>query len=398
MILPWSNRAGIYVHIPFCKKKCPYCDFYSITDLKQLDSFVRAAIKEIELLQVATPSVDTVYFGGGTPSLLNPEHILSILDAVRRKFAFQDDVEFTLEVNPGTITRQKLAEYAQLGVNRINIGVQSFEDRFLKTLGRIHNARDAMLSIESARQAGFDNIGIDLMYGIPGQNSRSWKKELNAALMFSPEHISCYMLTLDPNTPMASAIRKKEIKPLTENAAGRLFEMTHRVLTNAGYIHYEISNYAKNSSWASRHNLKYWFFAPYIGIGPSAHSFVNGLRYWNVPSVKEYICRVEAGKLPHAGSEMPDKDQQILEAIYLGLRCSQGICMADFDKRFAVGFEAQFCRAVSLLEKKHLLARHDGHCRLTPKGMRFLDSIVQYLVCDMDRASYVDNASASNPT
>jgi oxygen-independent coproporphyrinogen-3 oxidase len=318
------------------------------------------------------------------------------LDSVRRKFLVSDDPEITIEVNPGTATPDKLHECRTAGVNRVNIGIQSFQDPYLELLGRIHTAREATACFDLTRQAGFKNIGIDLIYGIPGQTTRMWKQDLKTAIALSPEHISCYLLTYEPGTPLTKALGKKSVYALPEKKTAGLFEMTRRVLTDAGYIQYEISNYAKSLPSRSRHNLKYWTFAPYIG--PSAHSFVNNCRFWNVRSVDDYTTLIESGKPPQAGSEMPDSRQQAIEAVYLSLRCVQGICINDFEKRFSVKFQQLFGRTIALFEADGYMIQTDGFCRLTFKGMRYLDSIATRLVYDIYKDNQVDSAAASNPT
>jgi putative oxygen-independent coproporphyrinogen III oxidase len=396
-LLPTSS-AGIYIHIPFCKKKCPYCDFYSITDLSRIFSFVRSAVKEIQMIDTQLPMVDSIYFGGGTPSLMEAEYVFTFLESLHQKFKLSNDLEATIEVNPGTITPEKLKGYLAAGVNRINIGIQSFKGALLKTLGRIHLESEAIACFDLARQAGFENIGIDLIYGIPGQTAKMWKEDLKTAIRLSPEHISCYLLSYEPGVPMTQALDKGKIHALPEKKTAGLFEMTRRILTDAGYIHYEISNYAKSLTLRSRHNLKYWTFAPYVGIGPSAHSFADNRRSWNVQSVDDYVSRIESGSLPCAGSEMPDACQQATEVVYLGLRCAQGICINEFERRFAINFQKLFGRTIAMFEADDYMTLTDGFCRLTSKGMRFLDSIADRLVFDIYRDHQVDKDSASNPT
>jgi oxygen-independent coproporphyrinogen III oxidase len=393
-----TSSAGVYIHIPFCKRKCSYCDFYSVTDLGKMVSFVRSAEREIQMVNASLPTVDSIYLGGGTPSLLDAENVFTLLNSVKQKFGVSNDLEITIEVNPGTITSDKLTGYLKAGVNRINIGIQSFQDSYLTSLGRIHNASEAMACFELSREAGFENIGIDLIYGIPGQATRMWKEDLKTAIKIAPEHISCYILTYEPGVPMTLALGKGSICAQPEKKTAGLFEMTRRVLTDAGYVQYEISNYAKTLKLKSRHNLKYWTFAPYVGIGPSAHSFVNSRRSWNMRSVDAYILRIESGSLPCAGSEMPDARQQATEAIYLGLRCTQGICIDDFETRFSINFHELFGQSITLFEVNGYMILDNGYCRLTPKGMRYLDSIADRLVYNIYNGHHVDSASASNPT
>jgi oxygen-independent coproporphyrinogen III oxidase len=375
-----TSAAGIYIHIPFCKRKCPYCDFYSVTDLGKMVSFVRSAEREIQMVNASLPLVDSIYLGGGTPSLLDAENVFVLLNSVRQKFAVSNDLEITIEVNPGTITLDKLTGYRKAGVNRINIGIQSFQDAYLTSLGRIHTAREAIACFELSRKAGFENIGIDLIYGIPGQTARMWKKDLETAIMLSPEHISCYQLSYEPGTPMTTNLEKGTIHAIPNNLSAILFELTDRLFKEAGYLHYEISNYAISLSTRSRHNLKYWSYASYIGIGPSSHSFYNNRRSWNLRSVDAYIDRIESGQNSCESEEILDSKQQMIETIYLGLRCANGICIDDFEKRFAVDFQIRFGKLIFMFESEGFMNCMDGFCRLTLKGMLVLDSIVERFI------------------
>ncbi|MCG2755382.1 MAG: radical SAM family heme chaperone HemW, partial [Desulfobacteraceae bacterium] len=274
------------MHIPFCINKCPYCDFYSITDQSLQQLFIEALIQEMQMASIPSLVCDTLYFGGGTPSVLRPENIGRIIESAYGLFNISTDSEVTIEVNPGTVTSEQLTEYRNIGINRINIGAQSFNDEILNFLGRIHSSNDADLTIRGARKAGFDNIGIDLIYGIPGQTKEMWLSDLRRAIEFEPEHLSCYMLTYEKGTPLDIDREQGKVKPVADSLLAELFETTMEYLTAHGYVHYEISNFAKNASRISRHNMKYWSFSPYLGFGPSAHSFTGHQRYWNCRSVK----------------------------------------------------------------------------------------------------------------
>jgi len=377
------SPAGVYVHIPFCVKKCLYCDFYSITDFQKINSFIRCAQNEIGFVDTPIHRVDTIYFGGGTPTALDAKSICRLMDAIRQRYSVAEDVEATIEANPGTITIDKFIEYRKAGINRINIGIQSFQDYFLGFLGRIHNARQALASFDMARKCGFDNIGVDLIYGLPSQSAKMWEDDLETAVKLAPEHISCYQLTYESGTPLTMDLEKGRIHAMPEEESAALFEVTGRFLEEAGFIHYEISNFARSPATRSRHNLKYWSFVPYIGIGPSAHSFIFNRRSWNVRSVDAYIDRIESGRTPCDGSETLDLNQQMIETIYLGLRCFSGICLEEFKKQFSVDFEKQFAHSISVFESQGYMVFSYGYCRLTLKGMRFLDSIVKRFVYDI---------------
>ena len=372
--------GGIYVHIPFCVKKCPYCDFYSITDLSGVPTFLKAIGREIETVGVTDQVFDTLYIGGGTPSVLEAESIRQIIDAANTHFTVGADIEITLEVNPGTISRESLRDFRRAGVNRLNIGVQSFQSNNLRFLGRIHSAAEAALTIEWARQAGFDNIGLDLIYGLPAQDKENWLGDLTRAIETETEHLSCYMLTVESNTPLGRDVAAARIRLPSDGTVRELFDTTIDFLTTHGFVQYEISNFARQTGVGSeprfsRHNQKYWSFAPYIGLGPSAHSFIEPERYWNHRRLKDYMRQIEAGQSPIAGREKLTREQMIMEAIYLGLRTTRGIELDAFGKRFGINFLNSFEGKIADFEKDDLLKLTQTHCVLTRKGMAFLDSI-----------------------
>ena len=375
-----EKLGGLYIHIPFCQSKCLYCDFYSITDLAKAGSFLAALEREMELAGHTMLTFDTLYIGGGTPSVLDPAVIEQIIVGAFKNFKIRSHAEVTIEVNPGTITLEDLYRYRQAGVNRLNIGIQSFQDKSLKFLGRIHSRADALASIDRARRAGFENIGLDLIYGLPQQDIVSWSCELNQAVQFNPEHLSCYMLTRESGTPLDREVIAGHIRLPADDHLRRLFETTHEYLANNGYLHYEISNFARRvdedcSTWESRHNLKYWSFAPYIGLGPSAHSYLEPQRHWNHRSVEKYIEKLRQDNLPIAGKEQLTREQMIMESIYLGFRTVPGIKLGDFRHRFGIDFLETFHETIADFEKDQLLKVTGTHCGLTPKGMVILDGI-----------------------
>lgn len=368
------------MHIPFCVMKCPYCDFYSITDTSLKQRFISAVISEMNITCNLAFKFDTFYIGGGTPSVLETKLITRIIETASSLYKLLPDSEITIEVNPGTVKPKKLKEYKDSGANRISIGVQSFQKRNLNFLGRIHTVEDADLAIKWARDAGFENIGIDLIYGIPGQTRKSWLYDLEQALSYEPEHLSCYMLTYESGTPMKKDLEKGSFKPLDEKMVGELFTATVEFLAGKGYVQYEISNFARAKNLRSRHNQKYWSFAPYIGLGPSAHSFIEPRRYWNKANVTAYIKELDEGRSPIDGQEVLSREQMMTESIFLGLRKTGGIDVAGFDKKFGVSFFEIFGKQTDNLEKKGLINANQVSCVLTPKGMLFLDSITSMLV------------------
>ncbi len=377
--------AGLYVHIPFCLKKCRYCDFYSTTDLSQTDRFTVALKLEMQMNSQRPLAFDSVYIGGGTPSLLAPEAIGEIIETAGQCFRMAADTEITLEINPGTVTLDDLYEYRNLGVNRLNIGIQSFDDRNLEFLGRIHSARDARLCVEWARRAGFDNIGLDLIFGLPGQNKANWLKDLRQSQYLEPEHLSCYMLTCEPGTPLEKDLKTGCIRWASEDVMFGLFNTTIEFLTSRKFFHYEVSNFARmagpdHKPRTSRHNLKYWSFAPYIGLGPSAHSFIEPERFWNHRSVARYLRQIEAGTSAIAEKERLTPDQIMIEAIYLGLRTAWGINLTEFHARTGLHFTHAFDKTIAELKSRGMIEMKDGHCTLTRKGLLVIDSIASMFI------------------
>ena len=380
-----SQPAGLYIHIPFCLRKCPYCDFYSITDLSLQPAFLAALASEMNMTRELDKVFDTLYIGGGTPSVLNIKIIDNIIKTAHQCFNILSDAEITIEVNPGTVTIEQLKGYRQAGVNRINMGVQSFNSANLNFIERIHSVREAQMAIRWAQKAGYENIGLDLIYGIPDQTTSSWLKDLHSAVEFHPQHLSCYMLSFEPGTPMHKALQNRIFTPLPEHLVCELFETNASFLNANGYVQYETSNFAREvidesgiksaQSNISRHNVKYWNFSPYIGLGPSAHSFIEPQRFWNHSKVKKYIQELSTGRLPRAGKESLSREQLMIEAVYLGLRQTKGIVVDAFDKKFGVNFEAMFTGVITDLEEKGLVKMSQNRCAMTAKGMLYLDSI-----------------------
>jgi oxygen-independent coproporphyrinogen-3 oxidase len=374
-----SPKPGLYVHIPFCQSKCGYCDFYSIVDDSLINPFLNGLLEEIKLTSSCletSEKFDTIYFGGGTPSLLCIKTISKILNALSTCFHLDNNCEITLEANPGTINLSKLKELSGIGINRMSIGVQSFIDEELQSLQRIHSAKQAVDAIEATRNAGINNIDIDLIFAIPNQSFKKWYYSLNQALAFHPEHISVYNLTYEPETIFYEKLKNGRIIPVSEDEEIEYFNVTHAHLKKSGYLHYEVSNYAKSESFVSRHNYKYWDHTPYLGFGPSAHSFWENRRWANVRSITEYIACLSKQDLPRFGEELIDIDQLIFENIFLALRTYQGLRLADFESRFGFNF-IQHYRSPSqkLIDNKLAIIQND-YFKLTEKGMLICDEIL----------------------
>ena len=372
--------GGVYVHVPFCRRKCSYCDFYSIADLSLAPAFLEALEIEIRRSRPGRRVFDSIYIGGGTPSLLAPAEVARILALLFARIRFEPPVEITLEANPGTLGPRELAGFRAAGVNRLNIGVQSFQDGNLLLLGRMHTADEARRALTQARAAGFGNLGIDLIYGLPGQGLAQWRQDLAEALCFGPEHIACYLLTLEPRTPLFEAHRSGRFHPAPEGRSAKLFLATSDYLTGRGYRHYEVSNFARTEIHRSRHNSTYWSYRPYLGFGPAAHSFWPPRRFWNHRSLERYLADLAAGKPPRAGREKLTPEQQMTEFIMLGLRTAEGVDVKEFHRRFGVDFEERFGAAAADLRDQQLLTLTNGRWAATLRGMLYLNSVTAALL------------------
>lgn len=373
------HRAGIYVHIPFCQSKCGYCDFYSVTDLRAISLFIPALSLEIEYVAQQlnkVPEFDTLYLGGGTPSLLNESEMDQLFRRLRDHFPLTADCEITLEANPGTLCKDKLHHFRELGINRLSLGIQSFNDQELQLLERIHSARQAEESIALARSAGFDNLSIDLIFALPGQKMQAWLQSLTKAIEYQPEHISAYNLIFEEGTPFYRARQNGQLRSQTEDQELLFYRKTIDMLLKHGYEQYEISNYARDPALRSRHNMKYWNHVPYLGFGPSAHSFWDGKRRSNVRSVVLYHQQLQAGQLPIAHEEVIDAGKEEFEKIFLSLRTNQGLNLLQFEKRFQKSFAITYRDQIDDLIRNDLALMDDTYFRLTNKGFYICDEIL----------------------
>jgi oxygen-independent coproporphyrinogen-3 oxidase len=366
---------GLYIHIPFCRTKCAYCDFFSITDTGLMDDFLRALCREAEIRRGDFPSFDTIYVGGGTPSVLPVKLIETILCTVRRTFTILPDTEITLEVNPADWGQPELKSLRGMGVNRLSIGVQSLDDMELRLLGRRHTAEQAMRTLENAAGAGFENICVDLIYGLPGQSISMWQETLAKAVSCAPAHLSCYELEIKKNTPLGLRFEHGEYVQGPEEQQREFFRRTSAFLSGRGYLHYEISNFARGLDKASRHNLKYWDHTPYLGLGPSAHSFHHNRRWWNHGSVQDYVRDLDAGKLPINGTEELTREQLALEALFLGLRTSRGIDTESYARRYGTDLAAEHGPVLEEWQRAGLVEITHGCIRPTLGGMAVSDSL-----------------------
>ena len=364
---------GLYIHVPFCRSRCGYCDFYSTTNTDAQERWVAAVLSEAELRSGSNGPCDTVYIGGGTPSLLSPESLGRTLAGLRRRLPVADAAGVTLEVNPDDVERDLVRAWRDHGVDRISVGIQSFDDAELRLLGRRHDSRRADRAVRILREAGFEDIGLDLLFGIPGADPDTWHQGLRRALEHRPEHLSCYELTVEPHTPIGRDVARGALCAQAEESLRCLFLGTHEILTDAGYEHYEVSSYARGREWRSRHNVKYWHRVPYLGLGPSAHSFDGRRRWWNPRSLRRWLTALERGGDPAEDVEALDTEQRHLEVLMLGLRTSDGVSLA------AARDAGVIDETVDALVDQGLLRVTGGRIRPTLEGLLFADDMPLWL-------------------
>ncbi len=370
-----STAAGLYIHVPFCRSKCAYCDFYSITDDSRVGGYLEALTLEMEYHRGFAPAFDTVYFGGGTPSCLSADQLAGLLQRLRSAFSVSPKSEITVEVNPGDVDASFLQRLRQAGFNRLSIGVQSFDDAILAGLGRRHCGQESLEAIEAARRAGFDNLSVDLIYGVPGQSLELWRQTMETALGFRPEHLSCYELTLERGTPMQRSVEAGKMSLPGEEEGYRFFSTTSAFLEYRGYTHYEVSNFARTEALISRHNHKYWDHTPYLGLGPAAHSFGGNGRWWNHRDLGRYMSDLLAGQMPVAGKEDLSPEELRLEALYFGFRTKRGINNPAFRERYGMDLLQEEESALRGMREEGLI-RIDGEV-LSPtlRGLALADRL-----------------------
>jgi oxygen-independent coproporphyrinogen III oxidase len=367
---------GLYIHVPFCRSRCHFCAFYlEIYREDRAQHYLTALIQEIRLhagqLTVGDRRLDTVYLGGGTPTALQPSELCGILSYVQANFGLQPNAEITVEAHPDTITIEGLAQLAEAGFNRISFGVQSLEEHELVSIGRPSLPDTVHGAVALARQAGFTNINLDVMFGLPGQTLESWQATLDQAIALNPSHLSCYALTVEAGTRLIVDIRRGDRTEPEDVLQNTMEEDAFRALTAAGFARYEISNYCR-PGYACRHNMLYWEGADYLGIGPSAQSYVGGHRFGNVEDLKAYQDRLASGHLPTADSERLSLEQQHREAIIFGLRLTEGIPSASVHR---YEMDADWKSKMVQLLNEGWLEEAAGRIRYTATGRRFADSV-----------------------
>lgn len=361
---------AIYVHVPFCKQKCKYCDFNSYAGLGSIyQAYVEAVEFEIasQAQEFNDSSVESIYIGGGTPSLLDPSHVTGILSAITGNFNLSRDVEISIEANPETVTRDKLAAIRESGVNRISIGFQSLDDDVLEFLGRKHSASQAVDAFRAARKAGFDNINVDMIFGVPGQSIANWAINLEQAASLDPEHISCYGLTIEPGTALEREIALGTVGAPDEDLQADMLIYTIESLADSGYEHYEISNYSKPGK-RCRHNLAYWNNDDYIGFGAGAHSKIGNKRFYNIAKPGEYIKAIDLGN--HVADTINLSIEDIMsETVFLGLRKIDGLELKEFEACFGQTIFDVYGAQVNELLEDGLIENRNGSLRLTHRGL-----------------------------
>ncbi len=388
---PQSPIPGLYVHVPFCGSICNYCNFNrGLFDEAQKSRFVEALLKEIRegvsgkgrgaISPCPLPlAPDTLYFGGGTPSLLTPAEIRSIVDETRNAFGLTADAEVTLEANPETVTTETLEQFRNAGVNRLSFGVQSFLDEELRRLGRQHSARRAVEAVASARAAGFDNVSIDLMMWLPGQNVAQWLASVDAAIDVNADHLSLYILEVYPHLPLKQDIDRHGWTQQPDDVAAEMYELAMARLDAAGYEQYEISNVCR-AGRESRHNVKYWTDGGWLGFGPGAHSTWGGARWRNIASTDEYTHKIDADESVVVDTRMLTLDEQLGDALFTGLRLNRGIDADVLSMRYGIDVWGRFGERLSPFLDAGILLRQEGRLRLTRSGMLLANEVMSVFV------------------
>jgi oxygen-independent coproporphyrinogen-3 oxidase len=374
-----QELAGIYLHIPFCRQACNYCNFHFTTSLRNREELVRAVLKEAEESAdyLHRAEIETIYFGGGTPSLLPTSDVQLILDHLRSLYPVADDAEITLEANPDDIDSDQLRAWKDAGVNRLSIGIQSFAEEELRWMNRAHHAGQARDCIEKSLDAGFDNMSIDLIYGSPLLTDEGWMKNMEIATGYGIPHLSCYALTVEEKTPLQKQIAGKKLPDVDPDKQARQFLMLMEHLGNQGYEHYEVSNFAKPGK-RSRHNSSYWKGVPYVGLGPSAHSFNGRERRWNVANNQVYIRSVQEGN-PERGAEELTEEQRLNETVMISLRTMEGLNLEKIETDFGKKEAERLAKGLIIFDGNGLVKMNGGIAVLTDEGMLRADGIAASL-------------------
>lgn len=371
------KKIGIYVHIPFCKRKCKYCDFVSFENcLDSQDEYINSLLKEIEDCDKTGFTVNTIYFGGGTPSVISEDLIVKVLEKIKTKFTVEEDCEITIEVNPGTVNKEKLETYYKAGFNRISIGLQSSSERLLKIIGRIHNYEEFYNCLKMAREVGFENINVDLMLGLPNQTNDDLVDSLNKVIFLNPNHISLYSLILEENTPLEKEMRIDLYKLPTDDEERDMYDTAKKILERNGYIQYEISNFAKKG-FESKHNLNCWNQEEYLGFGLAAHSYFDKVRYSNTTNLQDYIVNQKANVTIN---EVQTPEGEKKEYMMLGLRKIEGVSISAFERKFEINPLFYFRFEISKLVDEDLLEVDLDNIKMTRRGLDLANIIFEEFI------------------
>lgn len=371
--------AGIYIHIPFCKTKCSYCDFYKSTNFQQKNRLIDAILQEIILRKdYLQETVNTIYFGGGTPSTLPIADIEQILKRIENNFELSKEVEISLEANPDDLTTEYLVDLSKTKVNRLSIGIQSFDDEQLKFINRRHTAKEALDAVEMAKTLGFNNISIDLIYGLPFQTIESWQEQIQKATTIGVQHISSYGLTYEEGTALWRQMKNKQVTPASDEMMIEMYRILIETCKKAGFEQYEISNFAKNNL-ISKHNSSYWNHVPYLGLGPSAHSYDISSRQWNVSDNTLYCSNIEQG-LGFFETEVLNENEKLNDFILTSLRTIKGIDLVELNLRFGENNYNELVNAAQIFITKEQLIIKERFLRLTEKGILLSDNIIMNLM------------------
>ena len=390
MRIPVRNimeTISLYIHIPLCVKKCAYCDFASFAGrMGQRDRYVQAVCREIRAQAAffGHRSIATIFFGGGTPTLIEGGHVQMIMDTVRECFDILPDAEISMEGNPGTLTMDNLRAYRAAGVNRLSLGVQIMDDGLLAAIGRIHTAKEAEQAVRMAREAGFENINLDLMYGLPGQTAAQWEETLQKAIALEPDHLSCYSLILEEGTPLFDSVNAGTCTPLPdEDEMEQMDALTLRITREEGYAQYEVSNFARTGRQC-RHNIVYWECLPYLGVGLNAHSDMDGRRFYNPERWESYLSMAESGERSREQEGSSSKDERMFERMMMGLRQTRGVNRVRFAHDFGMEIENVWPKTIAEMTGKNMIDSNKERIFLTQRGMQVMNGILVALMDETD--------------
>jgi len=376
-----KEKRSIYIHIPFCQKKCIYCNFRSTTDETLIEDYIKGLIKEIVLYKdlLKTSRIKTVYIGGGTPSFIHEKYIAEIINTITKYNDLSEVTEFTIEVNPGTVDQEKLKTYKKLGINRLSIGLQSTHNQMLKTIGRIHTFEEAKKVYYLGRKVGFENISLDLIFGLPNQSLNDFEASINEVIQLNPEHISAYSLKVEEETPLYNLIQQRTLELPEESIDRDMYQQLIGLLEKKQYYLYEISNFSKKG-YESKHNMAYWQRQEYFGFGLAAHGYLNNRRYGNTEVFEEYFQMISQNNRPIIDEEILEEKDILFEEIMLGLRLKKGLNYKRLNKTYNIDFLKDKKEAIKFLLEEDLVLVSEDHIKLTVKGMDLSNQVMAELV------------------